>query len=114
MALVLQQSFPGSQQTVVELSPDVATAARCFGAGADSGIDIATGDGRAYLEGAADDSFDAVFVDAFDASDKVPSCFTTTEFFSTAKRKLRPGGMLVMNAHTGATLHNDVADLLPA
>merc|ERR1719454_1843873 len=32
LALVLQQTFPGSQQTVVELSPDVAAAAQCFGA----------------------------------------------------------------------------------
>lgn len=112
MALLLQQSFPGSRQTVVELSPDVAAAAPCFGAGAN--LDVTIGDGREYLENAADASFDAVFLDAFDASDKVPSCFTTSEFFNTAKRKLRPGGMLVMNAHSGATLHNDVADLLPA
>lgn len=112
MALVLQQSFPGSRQTVVELSPDVAAAAQCFGAS--SGLDIATGDGRAYLEDAADGSYDAVFLDAFDASDKVPSCFTTGEFFGLAKRKLRAGGILVMNAHTGITLHNDVKDLLPA
>jgi len=114
MALLLQQSFPGSRQTVVELSPDVADAAPCFGASSTSGLDVTIGDGREYLENAADAAFDAVFVDAFDASDKVPSCFTTSEFFNTAKRKLRPGGILVMNAHSGATLHNDVADLLPA
>jgi len=114
MALLLQQSFPGSHQTVVELSPDVAAVAPCFGASSTSGLDVTIGDGREYLENAADGSFDAVFLDAFDASDKVPSCFTTSEFFQTAKRKLRPGGMLVMNAHSGATLHNDVADLLPA
>jgi len=114
MALLLQQSFPGSHQTVVELSPDVAAVAPCFGASSTSGLDVTIGDGREYLENAADGSFDAVFLDAFDASDKVPSCFTTSEFFKTAKRKLRPGGMLVMNAHSGATLHNDVADLLPA
>jgi len=112
LALVIQQTFPGSRQTVVELSADVAAAAQCFGAS--NGLDISTGDGRAYLESSADASFDAVFLDAFDASDKVPSCFTTTEFFSMAKRKLRPGGILVMNAHTGKTLHNDVKDLLPA
>lgn len=112
LALLLQQSFPGSSQTVVELSPDVAAAAACFGVGAN--LDVTIGDGREYLENAADASFDAVFLDAFDASDKVPSCFTTSEFFNIAKRKLRSGGMLVMNAHSGATLHNDVADLLPA
>jgi len=114
MALVLQQAFPGSQQTVVELSPDVAAAAQCFGAGSGSGLEIATGDGRAYLESATDASFDAVFVDAFDATDKVPSCFTTSEFFAMTKRKLKGGGILVMNAHSGKTLHNDVKDILPA
>lgn len=114
LALVLQQTFPGSHQTVVELSSDVAAAAPCFGAGSSNGLDISTGDGRAFLEESADGSFDAVFLDAFDASDKVPSCFTTVEFFKTAKRKLRAGGLLAMNAHTGKTLHDDVADLLPA
>lgn len=114
MAMLLQQSYPGSHQTVVELSPDVAAAAPCFGAGDNSGLDVTIGDGREYLENTADASLDAVFLDAFDASDKVPSCFTTSEFFDMAKRKLRPGGMLVMNAHSGATLHNDVADLFPA
>jgi len=114
MPLVIQQAFPGSQQTVVELSPDVAAAAQCFGTTSSSGLDIVTGDGRAYLENSADASYDAVFLDAFDALDKVPSCFTTTEFFKTAKRKLRSGGILVMNAHTGKTLHNDVRDIMPA
>lgn len=114
LALQLQQSFPGSRQTVVELSPDVAAAAGCFGASAASGLNVVVGDGREYLENAADGTYDAVFLDAFDASDKVPACFTTSEFFNVAKRKLKPAGILVMNAHSGKTLHNDVADLLPA
>jgi spermidine synthase len=114
LALQLQRSWPESQQVAVELSSEVADAAKCFGASSGSGLDIVTGDGRAYLENSADGSFDAVFLDAFDASDKVPSCFTTKEFFAMAKRKLKTGGLLVMNAHSGKTLHNDVKDLLPA
>jgi spermidine synthase len=114
LALQLQQSWPGSQQTVVELSTAVSDAAKCFGAASGVGLDIVTGDGREYLESSADAAFDAVLVDAFDSSDKVPSCFTTKEFFTSARSKLKPGGLLIMNAHTGKTLHNDVKDLLPA
>ena len=44
----------GSQQPVVELSPDVAAAAQCFGTTSSSGLDIVTGDGRAYLENSAE------------------------------------------------------------
>jgi len=113
LALVLHEVFPDSQQTVVELSSDVVDAARCFGA-AGSQFELVTADGRSYLEGANDGEFDAILIDVFDNEDKVPSCFTTHEFFQTSKRKLKPGGVIAMNAHSGATLHNDLADLLPA
>lgn len=110
LALLLQSKFPEAKQTVVELSPEVVSAAKCFGAGA---LDIVTGDGRQYIDGAEEGAFDAVLIDVFDGADKVPGCFTTGEFFKSASRKLKPGGVLVMNAHSGQTLHNDLKDLLP-
>jgi len=111
LALALQEVLPGSRQTVVELSGTVADAAPCFGSGE---FDVVVGDGRTYLEKANDGELDAVLVDAFNAEDRVPPCFVTSEFFRTARKKLRSGGILVMNSHSGKTLHDDVHDLLPA
>jgi len=113
LALLLHTLFPGAQQTVVELSSEVAQAGKCFGVVGDE-FELVTEDGRSFIESAADGSIDAVFVDAFDGEDKVPSCLTTSEFFATVKQKLRPRGILSMNAHSGKTLHSDVDDLLPA
>lgn len=115
MSLLVQSKFKGVQQTVVELSGGVVDAAKCFGASSgQSNLKIVQAEGRSYLESQGDGSFDAVLVDVFDGDDKVPSCFTTQEFFKTSKRVLKPNGVLVMNAHSGATLHNDLKDLLPA
>lgn len=113
LALLVHALFPGAQQTVVELSSGVAQAGKCFGVVGDE-FELITEDGRAYIESSPDGSIDAIFVDAFDGEDKVPSCFTTSEFFATVKQKLRPKGVLSMNAHSGKTLHSDVDDLLPA
>merc|ERR1719281_1154807 len=115
MALAVQGKFKGVQQTVVELSGGVVDAAKCFGASSgQSNLKIVEAEGRSYLESQGDGVYDAVLVDVFDGDDKVPSCFTTLEFFKTAKRVLKPHGVLVMNAHSGQTLHNDLKDILPS
>merc|ERR1719160_886040 len=115
MSLLVQSKFKGVQQTVVELSGGVVDAAKCFGASSgQSNLKIVQAEGRSYLESQGDATYDAVLVDVFDGDDKVPPCFTTQEFFKTAQRVLKPNGLLVMNAHSGKTLHNDLKDLLPA
>jgi len=113
LPMLLHQVFPNSRQTVVELSAQVVQSADCFGAGGNS-FEVVTADGRRFLEQQAAGSIDAVLIDAFDAEDRVPQCFTTSDFFQTARRVLKPGGVLALNAHTGTTLHNDLRDLLPA
>jgi hypothetical protein len=114
MALAVQGKLKGVQQTVVELSGGVVDAAKCFGASSSqSNLQIVEAEGRSYLESQGDGKYDAVLVDVFDGDDKVPPCFTTLEFFKTAQRVLKPHGLVVMNAHSGKTLHNDLKDLLP-
>eukprot|EP00746_Dinoflagellata_sp_MGD_P086389 gnl/MRDRNA2_/MRDRNA2_34188_c0_seq1.p1 gnl/MRDRNA2_/MRDRNA2_34188_c0~~gnl/MRDRNA2_/MRDRNA2_34188_c0_seq1.p1 ORF type:complete len:368 (+),score=63.25 gnl/MRDRNA2_/MRDRNA2_34188_c0_seq1:87-1190(+) len=111
LALAIQHQIPGAKQTVVELSQSVVDAAGCFGGG---NFQIVHADGRSFLERSADHSYDAILVDVADGYDRVPSCFTTLEFFHTVNRTLQPKGILLMNVHTGKTLHNDLKDLLPA
>eukprot|EP00747_Dinoflagellata_sp_TGD_P164153 gnl/TRDRNA2_/TRDRNA2_183690_c0_seq1.p1 gnl/TRDRNA2_/TRDRNA2_183690_c0~~gnl/TRDRNA2_/TRDRNA2_183690_c0_seq1.p1 ORF type:complete len:372 (-),score=91.66 gnl/TRDRNA2_/TRDRNA2_183690_c0_seq1:112-1227(-) len=113
LPMMLRKAFGSSRQTVVELSSEVVQAAGCFGGGA-AEYDTVNDDGRGYIERAQDAEFDAVLVDVFDGEDKVPSCFTTSEFFHTVRRTLKPDGLLVMNSHSGTTLHNDAKDLVPA
>merc|ERR1719161_1485542 len=114
MAMAVQNKLKGVQLTVVELSGGVVNAAKCFGASSgQSNLNIVQAEGCSFLESQGNATYDAVLVDVFDGDDKVPSCFTTLEFFKTAKRVLKPDGLLVMNAHSGKTLHNDLKDLLP-
>mmetsp|Transcript_125093 Transcript_125093/g.198151 ORF Transcript_125093/g.198151 Transcript_125093/m.198151 type:complete len:368 (-) Transcript_125093:35-1138(-) len=113
LALALQDLYPNSQHVVVELSNQVVQAAKCFGADSSANLDIVNADGCSYLEEAKNNEFDAVLIDVFDSDDKVPPCFTTEHFFSVVHQKLTLGGVIAMNAHTGKTLHNDLADVLP-
>lgn len=95
----LQWRYPMLDQTVAELSSSVADTASCFGM--PSSVKVEVADGRQVLEAQADGSLDLLFVDAFDAEhDDVPACLMTQEFFQTAAKKLRPGGVLSMNLHT--------------
>jgi hypothetical protein len=111
LPLTIQHQIPGAQQTVVELSQGVVDAAGCFG---EEKFQIVHADGRSFLERSADHTYNAILVDVADGYDRVPSCFTTLEFFHTVNRTLQPKGILLMNVHTGKTLHNDLKDLLPA
>jgi len=113
LPLLLHDLMPQSRQTVVELSGDVVQASRCFGA-TTAGFDVQEAEGRHFLDAAQEGSYDAILIDAFDGDDKVPSCLTTGNFFQMAHSKLKGGGVLVMNAHSGVTLHNDLQDLIPA
>lgn len=58
---------------------------------------VMIGDGRALLEQQTDESFDYVILDAF-TREGTPHHLTTEEFFALARRKLKAGGMLIMNA----------------
>ncbi|WP_326809309.1 fused MFS/spermidine synthase [Streptomyces sp. NBC_01775] len=63
---------------------------------ADSGIAVEAGDGRAVLEGAAEDSADVLIADVYGGS-RVPPHLTTLPYAREAARVLRPGGRYVAN-----------------
>jgi hypothetical protein len=102
MALWLRRNLPDTELHVAELLPGVAAAAPCFGLNAnDPKLHIHVGDGREFLAGSADGSYDSILVDAFDANASLPVCFRTQEFFAVARRKLAAGGALVLNLLLG-------------
>jgi SAM-dependent methyltransferase len=59
-------------------------------------LNIIMGDGRLKLNEMQDGSFDLLFMDAFN-SDSVPIHLLTLEAIEMYKRKLAPGGLLVIN-----------------
>lgn len=62
-----------------------------------NGPEVTIGDGRLLLEREAAGSYDAVMVDAF-TEKGTPRHLISKEFFQLAVDKLRPEGLLVMNA----------------
>jgi len=99
MANWFRHALPETTLHVVDLVPGVVAAAPCFGLAAegDSRLQLHVGDGRAFLQNRPDGEFDAIILDAFDASAALPPCFRTHEFFDLAKRKLSMGGVLSFN-----------------
>lgn len=97
MALWLRHNLPDTELHVAELLPSVAAAAPCFGLEGDPKLHIHVGDGRQFLAGSADGTYDSILVDAFDDNASLPVCFRTQNFFGLARRKLAPGGSLVLN-----------------
>jgi len=99
MANWFRRALPDTKLHVVDLVPGVVAAAPCFGLATegDSNLQLHVGDGRAFLQSRPNGEFDAIILDAFDASAQLPPCFRTHEFFDVAKRKLSAGGVLSFN-----------------
>ena len=60
------------------------------------GASVLIGDGRLLLEQAPEGSFTTIFLDAF-GGDAVPTHLLTREAFAMYVRKLKPGGVIVVN-----------------
>lgn len=91
---------PGSEQTVLEIDPDlIEFVAREFGIDTER-FRIVTGDGRISLLGVPTDSADVIVGDAF-GSRAVPWHLATEEFMAEIARVLRPGGLYVANIIDG-------------
>jgi spermidine synthase len=80
----------------IELDGDVTAAGRRYlGLDDNPRVQVATADGRTYLE-AHDARYDAIFLDAF-RQPYIPFYLTTQEFWSLAMERLAPGGMVMAN-----------------
>ena len=88
--------LPGSQITVVEISPEVIAWRDAFMLPPDDArLSVIEGDGAAVLA-AAEKGIDALLIDAFDRTGIAPA-LANREFIETAYEKLAGNGVLVIN-----------------
>ena len=109
--VILSYARPGTHWTVYEIDPAIATLAtdpRWFTYWTDAPVrpTLVIGDGRLRLREAVDGTFDLIVLDAF-ASDSVPAHLLTCEAVDLYRRKLRPGGAVLLN------VSNRYVDLAP-
>lgn len=110
LALWIANAFPSSSVDAVDLSSDVIAAAHCFGLHS-SNLNIVEDDGRHFLQKSAPFTYDAIFLDAFDASGSMPPCLATVEFYEMLAQRLNPE-QGVLSANLGA--HDDPEPILSA
>jgi len=97
-ARVFAAAYPGCLVDGVEIDPEVvALGERYFGGRHAEGRDYAL-DARVFVERAGAASYDVVLVDTYARQIYVPAHVASVEFFAAAKRCLRPGGVLSVNA----------------
>lgn len=86
--------FPGSKVEGVEIDPQITELAKTYFK-LPSQVQVATYDGRAYLEH-SDKKYDVIMVDAFQDI-TIPFQMSTEEFFSLVKSHLKNGGVMLVN-----------------
>ena len=90
------QVWPDVNVLGIELDGDVTAAGRRYlGLGDNPRVQVATDDGRVYLESHRSD-YDAIFLDAF-RQPYIPFYLTTQEFWSLAHDRLNTGGVVMAN-----------------
>jgi spermidine synthase len=100
----LTATRPGSHSEVFEVDAAVLAAlAGVLDVGAERGITVRHGDGRALLGVRPPRSADLVVTDAFDGP-VVPAHLTTLEYQDEVRRVLRPGGVHAVNLIDGGAL----------
>jgi spermidine synthase len=87
--------LPRARLSVVEVSADVIALREAFGVPADPRLAIIQADAAEYLPAAEADA-DVLLLDGFDAKGIAPG-FRTRGFYRAARRRLKPGGVLVAN-----------------
>ena len=95
LAKFCHRHLPETDLTVVEISPDVIALRGEFGVPEDARIKIVQADAAEYLPSAEGDT-EVLLLDGFDASGIAPA-FLRRGFYEAARRRLRPGGLLVAN-----------------
>jgi spermidine synthase len=104
LARSLAAARPDRRQELVEIDPAVVALAReHLGLRRLPGLRVRTGDGRDVIARHADDSADAVLVDAFVGA-RVPRHLVTAEAVADVARVLAPGGVAAINVVDGRGL----------
>jgi spermidine synthase len=97
LARALAAADPARRQVVAEVDGAVLDLARAhLGLRRGPGLRVRKADGRSLLAARADDSADAILVDAFVGA-RVPRHLATAEALADAARVLAPGGALAVN-----------------
>ncbi len=89
-----QRYFPELQMTGVEIDPQITALAHQYFA-LPASISVTAYDGRAYLNADAK-QYDLIMVDAYQDI-TIPFAMSTQEFFTSVKKHLKPGGVMVLN-----------------
>jgi spermidine synthase len=88
--------YPDVSIDGVEIDPEVSEAGRRFmGLGDNPNLEVITADGRPFLE-LTDEHYDVIVVDAY-RQPYIPFYLATEEFFTLARERLAPGGVLALN-----------------
>jgi len=95
LAKFCYRHLPRAQLTVVEVNPDVIALREAFGVPDDQRLAIIQADAADYLSAAEGDA-DVLLLDGFDAKGIAPA-FLNRSFYQAARRRLRPGGLVVAN-----------------
>jgi spermidine synthase len=95
------QNYYGIKTEVVEISPSVVKTAEKYFAFDNSKVKVHVEDGRYFLKTSAD-TYDIIALDAF-TGDVTPSHLMSIEAFSLIKKRLAPGGVLLINFIGGNT-----------
>ena len=118
------------QIDAVEIDPVIAQVAReMFDLPVDhDNLNVFIDDARVFLQTHPDKSYDMIEIDIFQGGVFIPFYLATQEFFSLCKKRLKPGGLMIMNVNTlkdwteeqtkGATLSgsigNTIAEIFPS
>jgi len=95
LAKFCHRHLPRTRLTVVEVDPDVIALRDEFNIPDDKRLTIIQADAAEYLPAAEGDT-DVLLLDGFDSKGIAPA-FLDRGFYRAARRRLRPGGMLVAN-----------------
>lgn len=95
LAKFCHRYLPGTRLTVVEINPDVIALRAEFQVPNDKRLVIIHADAAAYLPATEGDT-DVLLLDGFDSKGIAPT-FLNRDFYQAARRRLRPGGVLVAN-----------------
>ncbi|MDQ3357152.1 MAG: fused MFS/spermidine synthase, partial [Actinomycetota bacterium] len=91
-----EKFFPRTRVDGVEIDPELSEIGRRFFDMSNPRLRIYDEDARPFLR-RIDARYDVISVDAY-RQPYIPFYLTTSEFFETARRKLAPGGVVIVNA----------------